>query len=263
MRITKNQKSKKIIALLTDFGNKDGFVGSLKAVILSINPNIEIVDISHEVESFSILEASIILNATYKYFPKGTIFLSVVDPGVGTEREAIIVKTENYIFVSPNNGILTLPLKNEKIKEIVKIENKKYILKSDTNTFHGRDIFAPVSAYISRGIALKNFGKKLKKDNLVIIKDIYPEEKEDRIIGKVIKFDKFGNAITNIDKLPENSKILFRNYQLKICNNFQEGDKYIPSLIKGSFGFYEIFLKENSAKDILNINLFEEFIILK
>jgi Uncharacterized conserved protein len=103
-----------VIALLTDFGLNDGFVGSMKGVILSINPEAKIVDISHEIESFNIIEGSIVLNATYRYFPKGTIFVSVVDPGVGTERKPIIVKTKDYFFVCPDNGLLTLVLKKKK-----------------------------------------------------------------------------------------------------------------------------------------------------
>ena len=244
---------KPIIALLTDFGTKDGFVGAVKGVIKSINLHADIIDISHDVDSFDILEASIILNAVYKYFPKGTIFVSVVDPGVGTKRKAIIVETENYYFVAPDNGLLTLPLKKEKIIKIVSIENPNYTLKRDTETFHGRDIFAPVSAYLSLGIPIVNFGKELKD----YTKISFPEVKKEKnaFIGEIIKFDKFGNAITNIEELPKNiKKIYVRDIPVeKICKNFQEGVKGKLNLIKGSFGFYEVFTPENSAKDLFNL----------
>ena len=250
-----------IIALLTDFGLKDGFVGSMKGVILSINPEAKIVDISHEIESFSIIEGSIVLNATYRYFPKGTIFVSVVDPGVGTERKFIIVKTKDYFFVCPDNGLLTLVLKKEKIKKIIEIKNKEFFLESDTNTFHGRDIFAPIAAYLSKGIKPEKFGDGIKN---IKTNDIFePKVLDGRIIGKIIKFDKFGNAITNIGKLPERFEIIYKDYRItKVCRNFLEGEKDKPNLIKGSFGFYELFLIMDSFKDRFNARVFEEFRIL-
>lgn len=248
---------KKTIALLTDFGNKDGFVGAVKAVILSINPDVNIVDISHEIEPFDILEGSLILKATYNYFPKGTIFVSVVDPGVGTNRKKIIVETEDYLFIAPDNGLLTLPLEKQNIKKIISIENLEYFLKSITNTFHGRDIFAPVAGHISLGKSLEVFGTPLP--DYKKLHDINPIEKSDRIIGKIIKFDRFGNAITNIDKLPKNFKVLFREYEIKnICSNFMEGKKDMPNLIFGSFGYYELFIPEASLKDTLNARVGEQ-----
>lgn len=241
---------RRTIALLTDFGDRDGFVGALKGVILSINPDVNLIDISHNVPSFNILDGSIVLRATYNYFPKGTIFLSVVDPGVGTERKAIIVKTESYIFVGPDNGLLSPALKKQTIEKIVSVENGRYFLKTDTNTFHGRDIFAPIVAYISLGEPLENFGPEI--DRLADIGKLEAIYEEDRIVGRIIKFDKFGNAITNLETLPENFILKFRDYTIyKVCKNFREGQKDTPNLIKGSFGFYEIFIPEKSLRDFL------------
>ncbi len=241
----------KTIALLTDFGMKDGFVGSMKGVILSINPYVNIVDISHDVDSFDILEGSLILYASYKYFPKGTIFVSVVDPGVGTNRKPIVIKTKDYIFISPDNGILTLALEDQKIEKILEIKNEKYILKTDTNTFHGRDIFSPVAAYISKGIDLSDIGPELEDFIKLDFPTIYKEN--DFYIAKIIKFDKFGNAITNIKNLPENFEIEYKNFTInKISKNFLEGDNDKPNLIKGSFGFYELFVPKGSFKDKFN-----------
>lgn len=244
----------KLIALLTDFGFKDGFVGTVKGVIKSINPKADIIDISHEISSFDILEASIILNASYKYFPKKTIFVCVVDPGVGTERKPILVETEKYYFIAPDNGLLTLPLKNEKIKKIIHLTNEKYFLSRDTETFHGRDIFAPVAAYLSKGIPVEEFGQEIKNINQIDFP--WPQKRNNKIIGQIIKFDKFGNAITNLEYIPESFKeIRLKNHIItKICQNFQEGEKNKPNLIKGSFGFYEIFLPEGNAKEILKLN---------
>ncbi len=253
---------RKIIALLTDFGTKDGFVGAVKGVIKSINLDADIVDISHEIDSFNILEASIVLNAVYRYFPKKTIFVSVVDPGVGTERKAIIVETENYYFIAPDNGLLTLPLRKEKVLKIISIENPKYILNRNTETFHGRDIFAPAAAYLSLGIPVTDFGKELDDYKKID----FPKVKKEKnmLIGEIIKFDKFGNGITNIEELPKNiRKIYVRDIPVeKICKNFQEGIKGKLNLIKGSFGFYEIFTPEGSAKDLFNLKLGDKVYML-
>ncbi len=238
------------LTLLTDFGHKDGFVGSMKGIILKINPSVSIVDLSHEIDSFDVLEASLVLNASFKYFPKYTIFVCVVDPGVGTEREPLIVQTENYFFISPNNGILTLTLKEEKIKKIVKISNSEFMLKTETNTFHGRDIFAPVGGFLSKGIPVEKFGNIFPEKNLVKLNFPEPEKIDGKIVGEILRFDKFGNALTNITHLPEKFKGKIKGYEIKkVCRNFLEGDKNSPNLIKGSFGFYEIFVPLGSAKE--------------
>jgi hypothetical protein len=240
----------KHLTLLTDFGYEDGFVGSMKGVIYKINPSVSVIDLTHQIESFDILEATLILNASFKYFPKYTIFVCVVDPGVGTEREALIVQTENYFFVSPNNGILTLPLKKEKVKKIIKITNKRFFLDTETQTFHGRDVFAPVSAYLSKGVPIEEFGEEFSEKNLVKIEFPEPKKEKGKIVGQILRFDKFGNALTNISQLPEKFKARIKNYEIKVsCKNFMEGSKNNPNLIKGSFGFYEIFVPLGSAKE--------------
>ncbi len=250
-----------IIALLTDFGTSDGFVGSVKGVIKSINKNADIIDISHDITPFDILEASIVLNASYRYFPEKTIFVCVVDPGVGTERKPIAVETEKYIFIAPDNGLLTLPLKNEKIKSIVEISNKKYILERETETFHGRDIFAPAAAYLSKGVEIHQLGKKLNQIKKLNIPQPLKTDKE--IVGQIIKFDRFGNGITNLTDIPENPKeITVNGYKIqKVCKAFLEGEKDKLNLIKGSFGFYELFVPMDSAKDRFNLKTGEKVIV--
>ncbi len=245
------------IALLTDFGLDDGFIGAVKGVIKTVNPDVDIIDISHGVTPFDILEGSIILKAVYSYFPEGTIFMSVVDPGVGTERKPIIVKTEKYIFVAPDNGLLTLALKNQKIERIIHITNGKYMLKRETETFHGRDIFAPVSAYLSKGEALENFGVELESYKKIDFPEAYVEN--GYVVGQIIKFDRFGNGITNLEVIPNFEEILFRDFSIgKICRTFLEGDRDKPNIIKGSFGFYEIFLPERNAKVVLRLKIGEK-----
>ena len=248
------------IALLTDFGLKDGFVGVMKGVILSINNNVNLVDITHEINPFDILEASLILKASYKYFPKGTIFVVVVDPGVGTERNPIVVKTKDYIFIAPDNGVLTLPLQNEKIEEIRVIQNSDITLKRNNETFHGRDIFAPVSAHLSRNLPLNLVGNKLKDYYKINIPK--PKVEDGYIIGEILKFDRFGNGITNIENLPDFEYIKIGNHKIyKTVETFLKGDKNRLNITKGSFGFYEIFTPLDSAKDKFGLKLREKITI--
>ena len=151
--------SSKIITLTTDFGYSDPFVGQMKGVMLSINPDLKIVDITHDIESHCIEDASFVLYNSYKYFPEGTIHVVVVDPGVGSSRRAIILKVEGHYFVMPDNGLISYVVKDKYFKA-VKIENKKYILRAESPTFQGRDVFAPVSAWLSRGVIWKNLDLK-------------------------------------------------------------------------------------------------------
>ncbi len=246
-----------LIVLLTDFGLEDGFAGVLKGVIYSINPSAKVVDLSHNINSFDILEGALVLKAHYRYFPRGTVFVVVIDPGVGTERLPIVVKTENYYFVAPDNGVLSLALENEKIEKIVKIENKELLLNRDNETFHGRDIFSPVGAYLSKGFPIDKVGIEIKN-----IKKLYfpkPVEEKDYLIGEIIKFDKFGNGITNIDYLPKFEYIEVKGHKIKkVCKSFLEGEKGNINIIKGSFGFYELFTPVDSVRDKFGLKLGEK-----
>ena len=249
-----------LIALLTDFGLKDGFVGTVKGVIKSINPLVDIIDISHDINSFDILEGALTLRASYRYFPKYTIFTVVVDPGVGSSRNAIVVKTENYIFVAPDNGILSLVLNEEKVKKIIKIENEKFLLPRDNDTFHGRDIFAPVSAYISKSVPVEEFGTPLK--NIKKINFPKAKYKKDIIEGKIIKFDKFGNAITNIEVVNSFKEGYVSDKKIEgIIKSFIDGEEGKLYLIKGSFGYYELSTPLSSAKDKFNLKKGDKVII--
>ena len=209
-----------LIALLTDFGTKDGFVGSMKGVIKTINPTVDIVDITHEISSFSILEGALVLYSTYKYFPKHSIFVCVVDPGVGTERKAIVVKTLNYFFILPDNGLITLVSREENIQDVFLIE-------------------------------LSLLGKRIDKEELTYIDIPEPQIKENKIIGEILTFDKFGNAITNIRNIfPNRVRIKFRDKTINgVVRNFMEGEKDKPNAIIGSTGFLELFLPMGNFKE--------------
>ncbi len=251
-----------VIALLTDFGLKDGFVGAMKGVIKSINPTVEIVDITHEIEPFDIFQGALTLYSVYRYFPPYTIFVAVVDPGVGTKREPIIVETEKYIFVLPNNGLISFVQKYDNIRRVILIENSRFMLNRISETFHGRDIFAPVASFISRGVPLNLFGKEKSPDSLVKIPIPEPKVYNDKIEGEIISFDRFGNAITNIKDLPEHFTVIFRDYKIAdLKSNFLEGEKDKPNLIVGSTGFLEIFLPQDSFKNRFNAKRGEKVIV--
>ncbi|MCX7662000.1 MAG: S-adenosyl-l-methionine hydroxide adenosyltransferase family protein [Candidatus Omnitrophica bacterium] len=259
------------ISLLTDFGLSDNFVGVMKAVILKINPSVSIIDISHNIEPQNVFQASFLLKHSFKYFPKGTIHLAIVDPGVGTDRKAILVKTRNYFFIAPDNGVLSLTLEEESPQEIIQIDNPKYFLKPVSHTFHGRDIFSPVAGYLSRGISIYNFGKPIKK-----IKKIHfpkPEIKKDKLYGQIIYIDNFGNLVTNISKDTFLGFVRKRKFVLRIRNkiinristSYQDSDKKETIALFNSFDSLEISIREGSAKEALKAEISTpiEIIIVK
>ena len=204
----------KIITLLTDFGLRDPYVSMMKAVILSINPTVKIIDISHKIPKFNILSASFILKSAAKYFPKNTIHVVVIDPGVGSKRRAITIKTKNYYFIGPDNGVLIPAALEDGIVESRNIINKKYFRKDVSKTFHGRDIFAPVAAYLSLGIDFKELGPKIQ--DFIIPSFSFPRIDKDKIIGNIIHIDDFGNIVTNIKK--ENIE---KFCKAKTCRDFK------------------------------------------
>jgi len=188
-----------VITLLTDFGNQDAYVGVMKGVITGINPLANIIDICHNIPPQDVFNAAYLLYTSYKYFPRGTIHVAVVDPGVGSRRDIVCVVTKDYFFLVPDNGILSFIIQDEKPKSIFRITNSKYFLPSPSNTFHGRDVFAPVSAHLSLGAKLRQLGIKINQlKQLDIPKPDY--KKTGQLEGQVIYIDRFGNLITNITK---------------------------------------------------------------
>ena len=185
-----------VIALMTDFGEENFFVASLKGVILKVNPSARIVDITHRIPSFNLNAASFILSASFRYFPPQTVFLVVVDPGVGSERKILLAETRNYYFIAPDNGVLTLALEEEKDVRLREVTNDKYFLSFQSRTFEGRDRMAPVAAWLSKGISCKEFGPELSSYEK--FRAQRPQIIRNGIVGNVLYEDKFGNLITNI-----------------------------------------------------------------
>lgn len=188
-----------IITLLTDFGTDDEYVGVMKGVILSVNPAARIVDISHAVDPQDILQAAFLFDAAWPYFPKGTVHVLVIDPGVGSRRAIVALKKNDHTFIAPDNGVLTLILETNGIDEAVRIENRALFLKPVSDTFHGRDILAPVSARLSAGLAVKELGSRIDHRTLVRLSVPKPAQtRQNEMSGTVISVDRFGNMITNI-----------------------------------------------------------------
>ncbi|MFA4911928.1 MAG: SAM-dependent chlorinase/fluorinase [Desulfobacteria bacterium] len=249
-----------VISLITDFGTRDGYVGAMKGVILKINPQVRLVDITHEVSPQDIFEAGFILKNSYRYFPDGSIHLVVVDPGVGSKRRAILVEAGDHFFICPDNGVFTFIYELERIKKIVELTNKKYFLPHISNTFHGRDIFAPAAAYLSKGIPLEDLGEIC---NDVVRFDIPEPETERGIIkGVILHVDRFGNLISNI---PE---VLFRELVGKGMHEISIGGEVLGD-IKGSYsevkeeqalalfgssGYLEISVRGQDAREKLKLN---------
>jgi S-adenosylmethionine hydrolase len=249
----------KIIALLTDFGYKDNFVGVMKGVILSINPQVNLVDISHGARPQSILEAHFLLKNSYNFFPKGTIFVGVVDPGVGSKRKPILIETNDYFFIGPDNGIFSF-LESYEIKNTVHLTNKEYFLKPVSSTFHGRDIFAPVAGFVSRGVISEEFGTLIKSIKRIEIPK--PRIKKGKLVGEIIYIDGFGNLISNIsreifDKFTKGSKfeIAIGKVRInKISSSYAEANSKTPIALFNSFQNLEISMKDDSCAENLGLN---------
>ncbi|MBI3302244.1 MAG: SAM-dependent chlorinase/fluorinase [Deltaproteobacteria bacterium] len=186
----------RLISLLTDFGTRDAFAGIMKGVILSINPAASLVDLSHDVPPQDILAGALILRSAAAFFPPGTIHVAVVDPGVGSARRALLIETRSAFFVGPDNGLLSLAAPPETVRRIVHLTNAEYFLSPRSHTFHGRDVFAPVAAHLSLGIAPEQFGPPVTTMERVALPVV--ERGEAGLTGSVIYIDHFGNLLTNI-----------------------------------------------------------------
>jgi S-adenosyl-L-methionine hydrolase (adenosine-forming) len=187
-----------VIALLTDFGTRDHYAGTMKGVALGICPDATLVDITHDIDPHDVLGGALELAAAYRYFPPGTIFLVVVDPGVGSARRGIAADTGDYRFVAPDNGVLTAVLDEHAPKRVVELTERKYARPTVSRTFEGRDRFAPAAAWLAKGIDLAALGRSAGAIQRLEIPR--PALAEGRIDGEVLRVDRFGNLITNIDR---------------------------------------------------------------
>ncbi|HOJ51574.1 MAG TPA: SAM-dependent chlorinase/fluorinase [Syntrophales bacterium] len=245
-----------IVTLTTDFGTSDPYVAQMKGVILSVNPNVTIVDITHEVPPQSITCASFILGISFSYFPTGTVHLAVVDPTVGSGRRGVIVSAYQHFFVGPDNGIFSSILEKEKGKyRAVSITHLPILKHPISQTFHGRDVFAPVAARLARGVDMAEFGPEV--EDLTIISVHRPLREENRLTGEVIYIDRFGNAITNLSEkdVPFGFKVehvLLKERVIKPARFYTDTSEELACLFN-SAGFLELFAPLGSAADKFGI----------
>lgn len=242
-----------VITLLTDFGSVDHYAGAMKGVMLGICPYAQLVDISHEITPFAITEAAFTLAQAWRCFPKGTVHLVVVDPGVGSARRPILAEAAGHRFVAPDNGVLTMLFDAEINHKVRDIAASRYFRQPVSRTFHGRDVFAPVAAHLATGVAAARFGKRIDDyARLTFARPVRTTPK--RWSGVVLKIDRFGNLVTNFDS--EAWKRLARQpFEMKIgkhrtctlASNYAEAGAGELFAIVGSAGFLEVSLNQASA----------------
>lgn len=260
-----------IITLTTDFGSKDYFVGNIKGVVLGINQDADIISISHEVRSHDIREGAYIINEAYKYFPKSSIHIGIVDPGVGGTRRPILVEGNNHYFIGPDNGLFSYIYKEDPKVRVIEIKSEHYFLKSPGATFHGRDIFAPVAAWLSKGVKIANFGEEIADYNSFPIPEIERPD-NDSIKGAIVYIDKFGNLISNITRGDIDQLIVNKGnkgLQIRIKERTITGLRdYFGQAEAGgidatinSNGYLEVFSYMNSAKEALGASIGEEIAV--
>jgi S-adenosyl-L-methionine hydrolase (adenosine-forming) len=248
-----------IITLTTDFGTNDHFVGALKGVIVDIVPEVQLVDISHAVQAFDVLDGALTIAQTYSYFPNGTIHVVVVDPGVGTTRRPILASSDGYHFVAPDNGVLSMVYAREERIHVRHITSEHYFRQPVSNTFHARDIFGPVAGYLGKQVDSHKFGDEIED----YVKFAAPRPKaagENRIRGVVLKVDRFGNLITNVtpDDVPAlfsgksaAFKIVVGSREItEIHATYAEGAPGEVFGVLGSMGYLEIVANRAAASQI-------------
>ena len=249
-----------VITLLTDFGDRDYFVASMKGVMLGINPHVRIIDLTHQIAPQQIENAAYVLKSAYRYFPDGTVHVAVVDPGVGSLRRPLLVTTSRYFFLAPDNGLLTDIYQDELSVEVRQLENRQYRLDSEGATFDGRDVFAPAAAWLTRGQAPAAFGRLIR--DFTTLPTFEPGWHNQVFVGRIIYVDYFGNLISNITSLHvkevqdagKGSTVTIRLAGTRVegltaC--YADGELYAPRALINSNGQLEIFVKNGRAAELL------------
>ncbi len=249
-----------IITLTTDFGHSDHYVGVMKGVILQIAPQAEIIDITHDLAAYEIGEAAFVVEQTYRYFPKKTIHVAVIDPGVGSARRPILVDAAGQYFIAPDNGVLT-PVLNKEKHTAREMTSSKFFLNPVSRTFHGRDIFAPCAAHLARGIKPASFGKRIE-DHMRMFMPVPTRTSKRAWTGSVLRIDRFGNMITNYSAA-EFSWIEARPFEMavgmqqvrRIALNYSDCEPGELFLIHGSSGYLEISASQSSAAKMVGCSV--------
>ena len=252
-----------LITLLTDFGTRDCFVASMKGVMVSINPSVSIIDLSHEIAPHKIEEAGYFLKSCFHYFPEGTIHVAVVDPGVGTDRRPLLVTTGREFFIGPDNGLFSEILELHPKADIRRIDNQQYRFKTAGSTFDGRDVFAPAAAWLSSGVPKELFGPVIHDPVRRLL--MGPAWLKDVLIGQIVSVDRFGNLISNLrredvdgvqSRAPQSALLIqVGSWRIdRIAANYREGSYDEPRVLFNSDGYLEVFLREHNAAEYLQLS---------
>jgi S-adenosylmethionine hydrolase len=251
----------RIVTFTTDFGLSDPFVGIMHGVVLNINPAAPIVDISHAVASYDIFDGAFTIAQAYRYFPPRTVHVVVVDPGVGSKRRPILVETDDYVLVAPDNGVLSLVETREKEFVVRHVTAERYFLQPVSQTFHGRDVFAPIAGWLSKGVEPAEFGPEITDYVRLPLRKL-ERVGENSLRGEVVKVDKFGNLITNISEAdvpglsgqqkPNLSILIAGETITRVCKSYAEGGDDELFAIIGSSGYLEIAARQASAAEKLD-----------
>jgi S-adenosyl-L-methionine hydrolase (adenosine-forming) len=248
-----------IITLTTDFGLSDPYVAMMKGVILTINPSARIVDVTHQIGTGAIFQAALLIRETFPYFPEGTVHLAVVDPGVGSDRRLLALQAGAHLFVGPDNGLFWPVFRDFEGTRAVQLTQSRYFLPSITQTFHGREIFAPVAAHLSLGLSLESLGTTVR--DLTTLNIPRPYVKEGVLCGQIIRVDNFGNLVTNIsgrelteflESAParvEAGKLLIRKLS-RIYADSEEGE---PLALINSSNLLEIAVRLGRASEYIGL----------
>jgi S-adenosylmethionine hydrolase len=243
-----------LITLTTDFGYRDPFVGMMKGVIKVLDPAVEIVDITHGIGAHNIKEAAVVISDSYGYFPGGTVHVVVVDPEVGTKRRPILVMADQHYFIGPDNGVFTeIFNRHGEDAEVTHLTAEHYFLRSEGQTFHGRDVFAPIAAAVSKKVDVTMLGDPIT--DYVKVDIPVPSIAKDRVRGEVIHVDRFGNAITNIRlaDMKKLDKVLVKDMELGLKRSYAAAKDDKPHATINSSGRLEVFIYKNSAAKELDI----------
>jgi S-adenosyl-L-methionine hydrolase (adenosine-forming) len=260
--------SSSIITLTTDYGTNDHLVGAMKGAILRINPDIQIIDICHHVLACDILDGALTIGMAAKYFPPKTIHVVVVDPGVGTARRPIMVSGDQHFFVAPDNGVLSMIYDTQESFSVRHITSDHYFLRPMSNTFHGRDVFAPVAAWLAKNLQPASFGEEISDPVRFTLPK--PRTGEGKVKGVVLKVDNFGNLVTNIPPelipqafIPDGKfRITVAGKEVpKVMLTYGEGGPGEPFGVLGSAGLLEISVNRGSAARVLGANRGAEVVV--
>ena len=250
-------RTRRIIALLTDFGTGDMYTAAMKGVIGQIAPETNVIDISHQVGPGAVEQAAFLLWSAHNYFPKGTVFVAVVDPGVGGKRSILCVEIAGRYFLAPDNGILKYVLLDSKAPRCVKVQNQRFMEKRVSRTFHGRDIFAPAAAFLASGTPMARLGPAARpvcgaEAFAAIVNTTQP------VTAKVLHVDRFGNCITNVllpkERRPLVAVTIGRTTVGRFADSYEGAKPHDPFLLRGSNDLLEISVRNGSAADLLRVS---------